>query len=442
MSLHSVPRHVLIIGGGLGGLCLAQGLHKAGISVAVYERDRTRTDRLQGYRVHINPAGSRALHECLPPDRYDTFVATCGESGDGFSFFTEQYRELLSIGGVNGANIAPDPVESHKSVSRITLRQVLLDGLDAIVHFDKGFTGYQRQDDGTIIAHFADGTSTTGDILVAADGANSRVRKQYLPHAERVDTGVLTITGKVPLTDETRRLLPSQLAKGPASVVAPGGLGLFIAAQQFRQRPEKESAIGGDDAAAGLQPGLLFDNTSDYIMWALAGRGEKFAFPVDPERLDGCALLEVAAGMVNGWHPRLRQLVCTSDPSTVSFFPIRTSRPIDAWRPTTVTLLGDAIHSMTPMRGIGANTALRDAALLCRNLVAAQRGERPLLETIGDYEAAMREYGFAAVRSSRKACDQAAADNPFALALMKTSFRVLNAVPSLKRRVFANFGSE
>ncbi len=43
MSQHSF--HVMIIGGGLGGLCLAQGLKKAGISVAIYERDRTRNER-------------------------------------------------------------------------------------------------------------------------------------------------------------------------------------------------------------------------------------------------------------------------------------------------------------------------------------------------------------------------------------------------------------
>ena len=40
--------HVVIIGGGIGGLCLAQGLKRAGVSVAVYERDLTRTDRLEG----------------------------------------------------------------------------------------------------------------------------------------------------------------------------------------------------------------------------------------------------------------------------------------------------------------------------------------------------------------------------------------------------------
>jgi len=43
--------HVIIIGGGLGGLTLAQGLKKHGISCAVYEKDMPRTDRLQGYRI-------------------------------------------------------------------------------------------------------------------------------------------------------------------------------------------------------------------------------------------------------------------------------------------------------------------------------------------------------------------------------------------------------
>jgi NADPH-dependent 2,4-dienoyl-CoA reductase/sulfur reductase-like enzyme len=41
--------HVIIIGGGTGGMCLARGLRRAGISVAVYERYRTRTDSLHGY---------------------------------------------------------------------------------------------------------------------------------------------------------------------------------------------------------------------------------------------------------------------------------------------------------------------------------------------------------------------------------------------------------
>jgi cation diffusion facilitator CzcD-associated flavoprotein CzcO len=49
--------NVIIIGAGTGGLCLAQGLRRAGIGVAVYERDRTRRDGLQGYRVGTRAAG-------------------------------------------------------------------------------------------------------------------------------------------------------------------------------------------------------------------------------------------------------------------------------------------------------------------------------------------------------------------------------------------------
>jgi len=59
--------HIMIVGGGIGGLCLAQGRKRNGVSVAVYERDQSPDARLQGYRLNIEPMGSRALHMCLPP---------------------------------------------------------------------------------------------------------------------------------------------------------------------------------------------------------------------------------------------------------------------------------------------------------------------------------------------------------------------------------------
>ena len=75
--MSAAPPHVLIIGAGTGGLCLAHGLRRAGINVAVYERHRDRSDGLLGYRVGIGPTGSRALRECLPPELFATFLATC-----------------------------------------------------------------------------------------------------------------------------------------------------------------------------------------------------------------------------------------------------------------------------------------------------------------------------------------------------------------------------
>lgn len=70
LATTKVPLHVLIIGGGVGGLCLAQGLKQSGISVAVYERDRSVHFRKQGYRIHMNTDGSRALHDCLPENLF------------------------------------------------------------------------------------------------------------------------------------------------------------------------------------------------------------------------------------------------------------------------------------------------------------------------------------------------------------------------------------
>ena len=93
--------HVVIIGGGIGGLTLAQGLKKAGVSVAVYERDQTRTDRVQGYRVHINSTGSLALHECLPAPLFETFTRTYGRPTDGIRFVTEQMKVLLALDRLN-----------------------------------------------------------------------------------------------------------------------------------------------------------------------------------------------------------------------------------------------------------------------------------------------------------------------------------------------------
>src|SRR5881398_3285415 len=146
---------VIVVGAGLGGLALAQALRRSGVEVAIYERDRTSTDRLQGYRLHINKQGSRALHECLPPNLFEAFVLTCGQPNTGIGVFTHRLRELAWFGA--DTDTAQNPIDSFKSASRISLRQVLLAGLDDVVHFDRAFTRYEIVDD-QVVAHFADGT--------------------------------------------------------------------------------------------------------------------------------------------------------------------------------------------------------------------------------------------------------------------------------------------
>jgi 2-polyprenyl-6-methoxyphenol hydroxylase-like FAD-dependent oxidoreductase len=315
---------------------------------------------------------------------------------------------------------AADNVDSHKSVSRAGLRRVLLTGLDDVVHFEKSFTHYTIGTDGRPTAHFADSTSATGDVLVGADGVHSPVRGQYLPNAQVVDTGVLSLRGRAPVTPELRHMLPRNLLEGPAAISAPGGVGLFVAIHETRAPDASDSGLS----------------------WGVAIR--RSGLPMADEaarRLGGEELKQVALDLLKGWHPTLRAIVTASDPATVALHAVRSSVPLAAWPTSRVTLVGDAIHSMTPSRGIGANTALRDAAQLADRLNTAGADQPALLGAIQAYETDMQTYGFEAVRSSMRALQAALRfDSPFAVALARTVLRSINAVPPLKRKIFAGFG--
>lgn len=179
----------LIIGGGIGGLAMAQSLTAAGVDVQVHERNSEAADWLQGYRIHLNRFGCRALRRCLPGPLWDAFAATAGDPGAGLSFQTHRLRELLFV----EEELMTGGTGDHRAVSRIALRRLLLAGLGENVHFGRTFERYETNPDGTVTAHFADGATATGDLLIGADGANSRVRAQLLPHAHRVPTGAVGV---------------------------------------------------------------------------------------------------------------------------------------------------------------------------------------------------------------------------------------------------------
>lgn len=437
----TAPLHVIVIGGGIGGLTLAQGLKKAGVSVALYERDSTPTDRLQGYRVHINPTGCRALHECLPPHLFDAFQRTCGKPSNGIRFVTEQMKPLLALDFAEPERVARstvaqdtaanDSVAQHRSVSRITLRRVLLCGLEHAVHFGKSFVRYQELPTGRVRAHFEDGSTAEGDVLVAADGGGSRVRRQFLPHAERIDTGIVGIAGKVFLDAQSRARMAPDLQNRLTLVAGMGGYSFFVAPQEIDG--VAAAGFGGNDDPATA--GGHFDNTRSYLMWAFGARREKLGLGPDAELLAGEPLRGVAlrAMAARSWDERLQTLVRLADVDTINAIAIRTSRPIAAWPTRRVTLIGDAIHAMTPYQGIGANIALKDAVRLARGLTAAGRGERPLIDAIHDYEVDMIDYGFRAVRRSLHAMNQAVTESPLRLTMSRTALRLINHVAPFKR---------
>src|SRR5207248_1693018 len=153
------------------------------------------------------------------------------------------------------------------AVDRLTLRQILLAGLEDIMHFNKTFARYEQQEDGQVCAYFTDGTTACGGVLVGACGVGSRIRQQFLPHAQVLDTDMRWLGGKTFLTDEIIRLLPERMHESFAMVFGPHPammLGCF-----WFQTPPRE-------AAAQLWPDLNFQHTEDYLMWGLLGRREQF----------------------------------------------------------------------------------------------------------------------------------------------------------------------
>ena len=86
--------------------------------------------------------------------------------------------------------------------------------------------------------------------------------------------------------------------------------------------------------------------------------------------------------------------------SEAAFWKITCSTPtgVPEWQNNPrVTVIGDAVHSMTPAGGLGANTAVRDSALLGRLLAEAGGCEEGVTAA---YEREMRIYGSEAVRTS------------------------------------------
>jgi 2-polyprenyl-6-methoxyphenol hydroxylase-like FAD-dependent oxidoreductase len=316
--------------------------------------------------------------------------------------------------------------------------------MDDVVHFGKEFTHYEARPDGTVTAHFADGTTAEADVLVAADGTRSAVRRQYLPDATVTDTGITSVATKTPLTAETRALLTDEVLNGLSLIFGNGGMMGMLHVMEFPWDADGRPKNHAGAALLDTWSGLHFDNSRDYINLSVWSTHDKF--PDRTRQLRGNDLICVALDATAGWHPTLRRLFELSDPDAAFALRIATSAAVPAWTPTTITLLGDAIHTMTPGQGVGANTALWDATTLRRELVAAAAGRKDVVTAIGDYEAEMLPYGTALVADSLHNNGTSAGDPLYkagiggrlALHGARAYFSMTGKIPALRRKFLAD----
>ncbi|NUT20600.1 MAG: FAD-dependent monooxygenase [Hamadaea sp.] len=364
---------VLIAGGGIGGLCLAHGLRRAGVPFAVYERSLHSGAEEQGYRISLKGAGEQALRACLPPDLFALAQATALRPATVMIFMNPDLTP-------KSAKPIPDLREGF-GVHRRTLREILLTALPG-VHFGKTCTGYDA-DDRQVRAGFADGSSAVGDLLVGADGTNSVIRRKLLPDSAIDELGWAAY-GRTPMTPDLLAQTPEELVDSFNRVIAPDGSAIAIAT--CRSREPIAAAV------ARIAPYAELTDVGEYFSWTATIPGRR------PAKMDPRELHEMVLHTVRGWHPGVRRIVEAADVEATFPVAITSARPVEPWAEPRVTLLGDAIHTMSPGRGEGANVALRDAELLTDVLSSG----RPWAQAKSDYERQMLEYAFGAVAASRE----------------------------------------
>eukprot|EP00026_Physarum_polycephalum_P009773 Phypoly_transcript_09909.p1 GENE.Phypoly_transcript_09909~~Phypoly_transcript_09909.p1 ORF type:complete len:369 (+),score=55.78 Phypoly_transcript_09909:75-1181(+) len=356
--------HIIIIGGGTGGLALAQALHNyPGLQVSCYEREPKATGIEQGYRVEVNNDGCNALKQCLPASLFERFEDET-EQGYKLTLANEQLQPLVDHIGYH----------FYRPVDRFFLRELLQNGLEGVLHIGMKFVRYEEKGK-KVVAFFEDGSEVEGDLLIGADGANSKVRSQLLPHAERVRTGVVAVICK---TKYDESLLPHPHG---SVIKCPDGQRMFIAS--YKAPPEQPS-------------------DSSYVFFSLSSREDKFLHKeAHWSQLSQEALRDEILRRSAHYHPKLRHLAEQGILGTYVCLDVKTSVRVAPWETKRVTLLGDALHSMPPDRGEGANTALRDSANLASHIKShIDDPEIPILQAIASYEKELIERGFQAVEKS------------------------------------------
>ena len=275
------------------------------------------------------------------------------------------------------------PIHEQLSVDRNTLRSVLVRGLEEHIQFAKGFSSYEVTPTGVTV-RFSDGTEVQGSLVVGADGGWSRVRKQMVPEHIPLDNEARCIYGKTTLTAEL-------VEKFNETAM----LGITVA--QDREREVVRSLL--IEAIRFKDNEFRAELPEDYVYWVLMSRKDQ----LDVEdstllNLSAEEAADLAQKLTSHWHPSFHPLFALQDRAMSSMIRICSSTPdIPAWDNCgSVTLIGDAAHLIPPTSGVGAVTALRDAATLTQ--ILEDGGISP--ESLEKYEALMREYSSEAIKKA------------------------------------------
>lgn len=324
----SAVKRVLIVGGGIGGLCAAIALRRQEIEVDLVELKAQWTV----YGVGIIQQ-SNVVREMAKLGVLDGYL----DAAYAFEDVTINTTAGEQLARIPGQRLAGPEYPANVGISRLALHQVLSDttmALGASIRLGLSVEALEQVGEGVDVL-FTDGSRGHYDLVVGADGLYSQMRgllfgEQYLPRF----TGQSVWRYNFPRAAEIDHLATFQ---GPA-----GNAGLV--------------PLGNDQM-------YLFMTSHE---------------PANP-RMEAATLATQMRQRLSGFTGligELREQITNSD--QVVYKPLEVVFVSEPWYRGRVVLIGDAVHATTPHLGQGAGMAIEDAVVLGEELVAGGSVEQQL----------------------------------------------------------------
>jgi 2-polyprenyl-6-methoxyphenol hydroxylase-like FAD-dependent oxidoreductase len=339
-------KKIAIVGGGPGGLTLARLLQQSDAQVSVYERDQSRSARVQGSALDLHEDSGLAALEAA--GLIDAFWVNNRPDLDRLRL-TDAYGTILHDHPrrISGAGKRPE-------IERGPLRDLLLDSLQpGTVEWDFKLESAEMQGEQVLLC-FAGGKTALADIAIGSDGANSRLRELVTPIRPEY-VGVSLVEGLVPAAKQTIPELWDLL--GGSALIALGG--------------ERTIGMGTKpDGSVLIYAGLkTLDGTAKESLEEASGPDQRVAW-----------FHANFKGWSELWDPLFREAM------SMVWRPLLSCPPSQHWEPkSNVTLIGDAAHVMPPYAGEGVNMAMLDALVLSKLLLSEESSSG----AIAKYEAEM-----------------------------------------------------